>query len=254
LPSPARIGELAAMDEKKGLRTAFLSARLLAEDLYPLGFSVDCIPCVDVRRAETHAFLRDRTYSEDGRLVAELGRATINGLAEGGIQPTIKHIPGHGRAQADSHESMPAVDAGRRELESDFAPFRALRDVPWAMTAHVIYRAIDPRQPATMSSRVIGDVIRERIGFAGALVSDDLGMGALSGTLAARTGTALGAGCDVALHCKGDMAEMEQVMSAVPVLAGASWRRVQAALKARPKRIEADCAALAAELTALLEG
>jgi len=206
----------AAMD------AARLGARLMAGDLASLGIDVDCVPCADLRLPEGHGIIGDRAYGETPPQVASLARAASEGLIDGGMLPVLKHIPGHGRARADSHLALPVVDTPREVLEAtDFEPFRRLNDLPLGMTAHVVYSAIDPKHPATTSARVIAEVIRGHIGFDGALMSDDLSMKALSGSFAERTRASLAAGCDLVLHCNGDMAEMAEVAAAAPLLEGA---------------------------------
>ncbi|MBS7540358.1 beta-N-acetylhexosaminidase [Ancylobacter lacus] len=226
----ARLAEAGDLDAAR--RAAALGARLMAHDLAALGITVDCVPCADLRLPEGHGIIGDRAYGSTPPQVAALARAAAEGLMQGGVLPVLKHIPGHGRARADSHESLPVVETSRAELEAtDFEPFRLLADLPLAMTAHVVYAAIDPDRPATTSATVIGEIIRGHIGFDGALMSDDLSMGALSGTLAGRTEAAFAAGCDLALHCNGRMEEMTEVAGATPVLAGAAARRCAAALE-----------------------
>jgi beta-N-acetylhexosaminidase len=203
-----------------------LNHRLIAHELAALGFDADCAPCVDLRVTGAHDIIGDRSFGTEPSTVAALGRAAIDGLLAGGIAPVIKHIPGHGRAGADSHFALPVVDTPEAVLEAtDFAPFRALADAPMAMTAHVVYSAIDPERCATLSHRVIGTVIRGHIGFEGLLMSDDLQMKALGGAFEDRTRQALAAGCDVVLHCNGDMVEMQAVASATPELVGRAAER-----------------------------
>ncbi len=210
---------------------ARLGARLIAHDLLSVGINVDCLPVLDVPAPGAHDIIGDRAYAGDPRQVAVLGRAAAEGLLDGGVLPVIKHIPGHGRARADSHEALPVVDASRQELEAvDFEPFRALADMPLGMSAHVVYTAIDPENPATTSRTVIDEIIRGWIGFEGLLMSDDLSMKALSGTLRERAAAALSAGCDVALHCNGKLEEMQAVAEAAPVLSGTSRQRAERAL------------------------
>ena len=223
-----------------------LGARLIAHDLRTLGIDANCAPVVDVASAGAHDVIGDRSYGADARLVAVLARAAAEGFLAGGVLPVIKHIPGHGRAGADSHESSPAVEASLAELEAtDFAPFRALSDMPAAMTAHVVYSAIDLGSPATVSPAVISQVIRGVIGFQGLLISDDLSMNALEGDLGRRTSSALGSGCDVVLHCNGDMSEMRQVADRSGVLAGRAAVRAAAAVARRGRDIEPLEAAIA---------
>ncbi|HEY5289696.1 MAG TPA: beta-N-acetylhexosaminidase [Caulobacteraceae bacterium] len=230
---PARaFARLAADDPTLACEMAWLGARLIAHDLHALGINVDCAPVLDVPAPGAHDIIGDRAYGDGPDLVALLGRVTAEGLMAGGVAPVIKHIPGHGRALADSHLELPAVEADITELEAmDFAPFRALADAPMAMTAHVVFRAIDPERPATVSPIVIGEVIRDRIGFSGLLMTDDLSMRALGGTFAERTVASLEAGCDVVLHCNGDPREMAEVAAAARPLAGESAVRASAALE-----------------------
>jgi beta-N-acetylhexosaminidase len=230
---PARAyADIAARDPVLAREMAWLGARLIAHDLAALGINVDCAPVLDTPAAGAHEIIGDRAYGETPDMVALLGRAAMEGFLAGGVAPVIKHIPGHGRAMADSHEALPVVRASRAELEAiDFAPFRDLADAPMAMTAHVVYAAIDDARPATLSPVVIEQVIRGAIGFAGLLMSDDLSMRALNGGLAERAGGALDAGCDVVLHCNGDPAEMAAVAGASRPLAGRAAARAKAALE-----------------------
>ena len=218
-------------DEDAALDAAFLSARLLADDLKHLGINTNCAPVLDVPVPGAHDIIGDRAYGQTPDQVARLGRAVAEGFMAGGVLPVIKHIPGHGRATADSHLALPVVDAPRDVLDAtDFAPFKALADMPAAMTAHVVFTAVDGEAPASTSRRVTEEVIRGAIGFDGLLMSDDLSMKALSGPIGARAEAVLAAGSDVALHCSGDFAEMEAVAAAVPTLSGDALRRFRAAL------------------------
>jgi len=228
---PGRAYSLASTNDPMSPRElARLGARLIAHDLASLGINVDCVPVLDVPVPGSHDIIGDRAYAEDPDEVTRLGRAAAEGLLAGGVLPVIKHIPGHGRAFADSHHELPVVTASREELEGwDFRPFRAMTDMPAAMTAHVVYTAIDPDRPATTSPECIR-LIRQDIGFDGLLMTDDLSMNALSGTLETRAEQALAAGCDVVLHCNGDLGEMVQVMAATGPLAGESERRARAAM------------------------
>lgn len=251
-PPPRRI---AALGGDRAVAAAFSVARLIAHDLAQLGLSIDCFPLLDLSFAGSDPVIGDRAWSGDAATVSRLSRAACDGLLEGQILPVIKHIPGHGRATVDSHRRLPRVTASRAELEqSDFSPFRALRDMPWAMTAHVVYEAVDPDLPATLSPRVIGEVIRGSIGFAGVLISDDLSMGALSGGFAARAAAALAAGCDLVLHCNGNMDEMIEVAKATPRLSAAALRRLADAEAGRPSPTPFDRAAAEARLRELLAG
>ena len=210
---------------------ARLGARLMAHDMASVGVNVDCVPVLDVPAADGHEIIGDRAYAADADTITVLGRAAAEGMIAGGVLPVIKHIPGHGRAKADSHLELPVVTASRGDLEAvDFAPFKALSDMPMAMSAHVVYSAIDPDRPGTLSETVISQVIRGAIGFDGLLMTDDLSMNALGGSYTARARDALKAGCDIILHCNGDMDEMKAVARGARVLRGASERRAKAAM------------------------
>jgi beta-N-acetylhexosaminidase len=211
----------------------------MALDLAALGITIDCAPVLDVPTADAHEVIGDRAYGRSADDVAVMARAAAEGLLAGGVLPVIKHVPGHGRARADSHVVLPVVEASLADLKAiDFRPFQALSDMPIAMTAHVVYAAIDPHRPATTSKAVIADVIRGIIGFQGLLVSDDLSMNALSGELSDRAGSALDAGCDIALHCNGDLAEMAAIAAGARELTGPAERRARAALARRPRMPE----------------
>jgi beta-N-acetylhexosaminidase len=201
-PPGAAYARLYDRDRAAGLAAARLGARLIAADLAALGIDVDCLPLADVPTADGNPVIGDRAYGDEPEKVAAIAAALADGLREGGVLPVLKHLPGHGRATADSHEKLPIVMTDRSVLErTDFAAFRPLAELPLGMTAHVVYAAVDPDEPATTSATVIADVIRGTIGFTGLLMSDDVSMQALSGSIAARTRAALAAGCDVALHC-----------------------------------------------------
>jgi beta-N-acetylhexosaminidase len=230
-PPAHAFADLAVIDPALACEMACLGARLIAHDLVALGVNVDCAPVLDTPAPGAHQIIGDRAYGDTPDMVAELGRAAMEGLLAGAVAPVIKHIPGHGRAMADSHLDLPVVRASLEELETvDFAPFRHLADAPMAMTAHVVYAALDAARPATQSPVVIDEVIRGRIGFAGLLMSDDLSMQALSGGLGERAAAALDAGCDVVLHCNGDPAEMAAVADAARPLTGKAAVRAAAAL------------------------
>ncbi len=230
-PPAEAIGALYEADPRKAAATAYRLARLMAGDLSALGITVDCVPVLDVRDPDGHDVIGDRAYGDDPVRVAALGRAVCEGMLDGGVLPVVKHIPGHGRAGADSHLSLPVVDAPASALRAvDFAPFRALNDMPLAMTAHVVYTALDRDRPATCSSAIVKALIRGEIGFDGLLMSDDLSMKALSGTLAERTRDALGAGCDIVLHCNGELSEMQEVAAAAGPLKGRALDRAERAL------------------------
>ena len=253
-PPAAHFGELYARDQAQGVSATRLGARLIAAELAELAINVDCMPVADLRFPETHDVIGDRAYALDPEAVGRLARAAAEGLLEGGVLPVVKHVPGHGRAQADSHHTLPVVDAPAAELErTDFDAFRRLNDLPMAMTAHVVYAAIDPSLPATVSPKVVAEVIRGRIGFDGLLMSDDLSMRALSGSLGARANAAFAAGCDIALHCNGRLPEMEQVAEAAPPLAGAAERRANAALsRLKPASKAVDLAEARARFSAMI--
>ncbi|WAJ31130.1 beta-N-acetylhexosaminidase [Antarcticirhabdus aurantiaca] len=252
---PARtLGDLTERDPSLAERAAWIQGRLHAIDLARYGIKADCIPCVDVPVEGSHSVIGDRAFSTDPELVARYGRAMADGFAAGGGLPVVKHMPGHGRGNADSHLDLPVVSASPAELEdSDFVPFRALRNLPAAMSAHLLFEAIDPKRPATLSPIVIQSVIRESIGFDGLLMTDDVSMKALRGDFYDLSAAALSAGCDVVLHCNGDMAEMRRVAAAARPLAGDSARRAAAAeaFGARTPEV-ADEAALREEFAELL--
>jgi beta-N-acetylhexosaminidase len=248
LPPAAAYGRLYTQDPEAACRAAFLAARLLADELGAFGINANCAPVLDLPVPGAHDVIGDRAYARDPAPVIALGRAVMDGLSAGGVLPIIKHIPGHGRATADSHLELPVVDAPSAQLQAtDFAPFRALADAPAAMTAHVVFTAMDTDHPASTSERLTREVIRGAIGFDGLLMSDDLSMRALSGTMSARTSAVIAAGSDVALHCSGAIEEMEEAAAAVPDLAGRPLQRWRDALavtrRAEPyDRAEAEAA------------
>ena len=218
-PPGRAYGQIAGNDPLLKREITRLGARLIAHDLAGLGINVDCVPVLDVPDPQGHEIIGDRAYGQTPDEVAYLGRAAAEGLIAGGVLPVIKHIPGHGRAKADSHLELPVVEASLEELDArDFPPFRVLSDMPVAMTAHVIYSAIDPKRPATTSKKAIRKIIRGSLGFDGLVMSDDLSMKALSGDFAERAEQSLAAGCDVVLHCNGDMAEMKAVVDGTGAL------------------------------------
>ncbi len=247
-PPGRRFGELYARDKAAAEQGAEANARLIAAELTDLGIDVDCLPLLDVPVPGAHDIIGDRAFGETPDVVIALGRAVCRGLRAGGVMPIVKHIPGHGRARADSHLELPVVDASLEDLRAtDFAPFTALaNEASWAMTAHVVYSAIDPSAPATLSAKVIGEVIRGEIGFDGPLISDDLSMKALSGDFESRTRGALAAGCDLVLHCNGDMAEMTAVAGACRMVSGRSWERLIKAAAHLSRPMPIDRAALLA--------
>ena len=228
---PARLfGDLWRRDPEKGVAAAYGLGRVLASELSELGITVDCAPVADIPTPGAHDVIGDRAFGLDAECVIATAGAVSRGLLDGGVIPVVKHMPGHGRATADSHLELPVVAAGRSDLDaSDFLAFRKLAGVPWAMTAHVVYEALDPACPATLSPRVIDGLIRRDFGYQGVVVSDDLSMKALGGRLADRAGAALAAGCDLVLHCNGDMTEMVAVASgARPVSAHGAARLLHA--------------------------
>jgi len=251
-PAPAAI---AALGGDKALEAARAAARLIADDLSQLGITVDCVPVLDMPVPGADAVIGDRAWGRSPEPVTALGRAVCEAMLAGGVLPVIKHMPGHGRASVDTHRALPVVKDSRETLEaSDFAPFRALRDMPWGMTAHIVYAAIDAERPGTLSPSVIAQVIRGAIGFDGVLITDDLSMSALGGSFAARSAGALAAGCDLALHCNGDMTEMKEVAAAVSPLTSAARRRVDRAQARRRASEPFDRGVLEARFRALMAG
>ncbi|MBR0964567.1 beta-N-acetylhexosaminidase [Bradyrhizobium diazoefficiens] len=252
-PPGAIFATLYDIDSVLGLAAARLSARLIAADLADLGITVDCLPLADVPVPGADGVIGNRAYGTEPGKVAAIARAVTEGLEQGGVLPVLKHIPGHGRATADTHFKLPTVDTPRDELDrTDFAAFKPLADLPMAMTAHVVFSAVDPAHPATTSATMIAQVIRGAIGFQGLLMSDDVSMNALSGNIAERTRAIFAAGCDVALHCNGDIEEMREVAAQTPELSGKALERANAALAARKAPQPFDRAAARAELDALI--
>jgi beta-N-acetylhexosaminidase len=235
---------------KEALRLNF---RLIGRELANLGIDVDCAPVLDVPVPGAHDVIGDRAYGLTPAMVAELGRVVCDGLLDEGVLPVIKHIPGHGRSMVDSHHDLPVVEATRAELEAqDFPPFKALADAPWAMTAHVVYKAIDAHAPATTSAKVIGEIIRGIIGFQGVLISDDLSMKALGGRFEDRTTASLDAGCDVVLHCNGQMDEMTAIAAALRPLTEVAQERIKLAASRKRQPQTLDVAAATARVGELL--
>lgn len=231
-----------------------IRSRIIAHELRAVGIDANCAPCCDLASDSTHPFLRNRCYGSDPADVTAIARAVAEAHLAGGVLPVMKHMPGHGRSTADTHHDLPIVTAAPDDLDAtDFAPFRALRDMPLAMTAHIVFAAFDPDRPATQSPAMV-DVIRNRIGFQGLLMTDDLNMQALSGTLGERAAASRAAGCDIALHCKGDLAEMQAVAAAAGRLDAAGRERAVAALAARHAPDPVDIAALEDDLATVLRG
>jgi beta-N-acetylhexosaminidase len=252
-PPGALFGALYDIDRPLGLSAARLSARLIAADLGDLGIDVDCLPLADVPVAGADAVIGNRAYGTEPEKVAAIARAVTEGLGQGGILPVLKHIPGHGRATADSHFGLPVVDTPKKELErTDFAAFQPLADLPMAMTAHVVFSALDPVHPATTSATIIKQVIRGVIGFQGLLMSDDVSMNALAGSIAERTRAIFAAGCDMVLHCNGKLEEMREVAAETPELSGTALDRARRALASRRVPQPFDRAAARADLDALM--
>ncbi|WP_374651644.1 beta-N-acetylhexosaminidase [Dongia sp.] len=252
-PAADRFGAIAATDRARAAEAVRLNHELMAVEMRTVGINVDCAPLVDVRMTGAHDIIGDRAFGTDPYLVADLGRAAAEGLLAGGVMPIVKHIPGHGRAMVDSHFDLPRVDTDIDTLaETDFVPFRALNDIPWAMTAHIVYTAIDPNQPATLSRTVIAEIIRGEIGFSGLLLSDDLSMKALKGGLDELAQGSLDAGCDVVLHCNGDMAEMEKVVRGTKPLSAAGIARYEQGQRRLNADPDVDVAELQAELADLM--
>jgi beta-N-acetylhexosaminidase len=253
-PPGAVFSALYDIDPALGLSAARLSARLIADDLSQLGVTVDCLPLADVPVEGADAVIGNRAYGTEPGKVAAIARAVTDGLEQGGILPVLKHIPGHGRATADSHFKLPEVDTPRNELErTDFAAFQPLADLPMAMTAHVVFSALDPAHPATTSATIIEQVIRGVIGFQGLLMSDDVSMNALAGSIAERTGAIFTAGCDMVLHCNGKLDEMQEVAGATPELSGQALERAKRALASRKPPQSFDRQAARAQLDELVD-
>ncbi|THD59432.1 beta-N-acetylhexosaminidase [Phenylobacterium sp.] len=255
-PPGRAFGDLSGNDPLVRREVTRLGARLMAHDLAQLGINVDCVPVLDVPDPAGHEIIGDRAYGQTPEEVAFLGRAAAEGLIAGGVLPVIKHIPGHGRAMADSHLELPVVEASLEDLDArDFAPFRVLSDMPMAMTAHVIYTAIDRKRPATTSTKALRKVIREAIGFDGLVMTDDLSMKALSGDFTERAKASRAAGCDVVLHCNGSMDEMKAVVDGAGALKGKAAARATAALARLARAVEPfDAAEARARFDAAFDG
>lgn len=234
------------------MRAMWIRYRLIAQELREVGIDSNCAPCADITARLTHPFLRNRCYGGDVETVMDASRAVADAHLSGGVLPVVKHIPGHGRATVDSHKNLPTVTATREDLErEDFAPFKALGDMPMGMTAHIVFEDIDDSEPAT-TSRMMMDVIRNDIGFKGLLMTDDIGMEALSGDVAQRSRASIAAGCDVILHCCGDAAEIVQVGEAAGQMTDAAQARADAALAMRKTPTPVDITALSEEFDDLL--
>jgi beta-N-acetylhexosaminidase len=253
-PAAWRFAELYERAPISAIEAARANAAAIAAILTEVGINVDCLPQLDLRHDGADPIIGDRALGAEPMRVAALGRAVLDGLAAGGVCGVVKHIPGHGRAKADSHKQLPVVEASAEELAEDIAPFRALKDAPMAMTAHLLYTAWDPARPATVSPTVIGEVIRGEIGFGGLLMSDDLAMEALSGSHGERAAAAIAAGCDLALHCSGRLADSEAVAGGLGEMSEAAAARLARALAGVAGRTSAESyEALAAKRDALLD-
>ena len=247
------LGKIYERDASEGKRAAWLLSRLIAHDLLEIGVNVDCLPILDVPIEGVSDAIGDRAYSRDVDVISEIGQSVVDGLMAGGVLPIVKHMPGHGRAICDSHFELPHITETLEELIiSDFKPFKALNKVAMAMTAHIVFEAIDSENPATTSTKMINEIIRGAIGFEGLLMSDDISMEALSGDYVERTKSSFAAGCDIVLHCNGKMDEMLQVASATPELKGQALKRAQFALSQLKPADDHDIAALRSEFEKLV--
>ncbi len=234
-------------------RAMYLRYRLIADELRALGIDSNCAPMLDIARESTHAFLRNRCYGDDPDKIARMGRAAAQGHLDGGVLPIMKHMPGHGLSTLDTHFDLPHVDLSLSELrETDFAPFRSLNDLPMGMTAHLVFDQVD-EFPATISAKMM-NLIREDIGFDGLIMTDDISMKALQGSLPDLSKAALDAGCDVVLHCNGSFAERAEVLEAAGEMTEIAQRRAENALSMRKKPLELDIEAAEAELSRLMGG
>ena len=252
-PAGAVYGRMYDVSPERARRAAYLGAYLMAADLIAVGIDVDCLPIADVPVPGASSVIGDRAYGDSAAKVAAIAESVALGLLQCGVLPVLKHLPGHGRATADSHHGLPVVEVDRLTLlATDFAAFQPLKDLPLGMTAHVVYADIDPVAPATTSLTVVRDVIRGSIGFSGLLMSDDISMEALSGPLQQRARAALAAGCDVVLHCNGNMDEMQEVAAAVPLMPAEAQIRAHSALECRGVVGRDDTAKLRAEWTMLM--
>ena len=254
-PPGAVFDKLYDVAPASAIEAARMNAHALGLDLAQAGISADCLPLLDVRQPGAHDVIGDRALGSEPLRVAALGRAVLDGLARAGVVGTVKHMPGHGRAMADSHKQLPTVTASEAELETDLAPFRALADAAVGMTAHVRYTAWDADHPGTLSPFVIGEIIRGRIGFDGLLLTDDLDMEALSGSLPERAARAIAAGCDLALNCWAKMDDMTGIAKALPAMSEATAARLERALAVGDGALAGmDQAELIARRDALIAG
>lgn len=253
-PPMSVFGDMAQKDPTLAASALRLNTRLIADDLRRVGINVDCLPVLDVRQSDADPIIGDRAFSDDPKLVAAMGRIVVDALMEGGVLPVVKHIPGHGRATADSHLELPVVEATVADMdETDFLPFKAMADAAFGMTAHIKYMDIDPKQCATLSRVVIGRIIRMKMGFSGLLMTDDLSMKALEGTFEDRTRAAFAAGCDLALHCNGDMEEMQAIASACHLASGKLEKRIATLISEADRAPRPDREDLRRRYEALME-
>ena len=254
-PPAAAFGTISRQNPRAARDLAYDNARVMGAELLDLGVNVDCTPCVDVPVEGAHNIIGDRAFGNDAWVVASLGQAVIDGMLDSGVLPVVKHIPGHGRARADSHMELPVVDTPREELErTDFTPFRALARAPLGMTEHVVYSDFDQTAPATTSKKVIDEIVRGFIGFDGLLMTDDLTMRALKGTLAERVKASIAAGCDMILHCTRNMDEMREIAEATPLLSGRALERADKALSFLGRAKPFEVAAAQARVDSALSG
>ena len=252
-PSGEAFAKLWRVAPASAIEAARANAEALGLDLAEAGITVDYWPVLDVREPYSHDVVGDRALGSEPMKVAALGRAILDGLARAGVVGCIKHMPGHGRAQVDSHKELPIIEASEDELEIDIEPFRTLRDAPIGMTAHVLYSAWDDERPATQSEFIINEIIRKRIGFSGLLLSDDVYMKALTGTLPERGARALAAGCDVVLNCHGEVGDMAEVADGLPTMSADARARLDAALTVKDGSPSGNHSTLIAKRDALLE-
>ena len=239
-PAPGEYGKIHAMDRDKAKSAAELYGRIIGYELREVGININCIPSLDLPIPNASDIIGNRAFSNNAEVVIDLANSLCSGLKAAGVIPVIKHIPGHGRSLVDSHHELPIVEASLKELEHDFQPFQHFRNMPFAITAHVIYKALDRNNPATVSPVVISEIIRGKIGFDGCLLSDDISMEALSGNVGERARRIIQAGCDIVLHCNGKMHEMEQVADASPEISGLSEKRSSRGLKFVVETIDFD--------------
>ena len=253
-PAAKVFKELAKLDLGLAIEAVRLNAQLIAAELIDIGITVNCAPVLDIPKPGSHEIIGDRALGDDFQTVSALGLAAAEGFLSLGIIPVIKHIPGHGRAKADSHIDLPVLDASIKDLELvDFQPFKSLNHMPWAMTAHVVYSSIDKRLPATNSTTIIENIVRKTIGFDGVLVSDDLSMKALVGSMDERARNALSAGCDIVLHCCGKMTEMKSVAQGVTLLTDETKKRLMRGNDMLGKKEDWDSTLALAQLEDILK-